>query len=325
MNLSQIRAFRAVMNSSSLLEAAQKLGRTQPAVSSAIRSLEENLGLKLFERRGRQLVPVPEAYYLLEEASEILDRLSAVTGTMKGLAAGQRGHLNIAAMPGPSAFLFPRFISRVLGDNPDILVSLSSRTSPQIRELAATQGIDFGFADLLVVDEHAPTFRQDVISADCFCAMPRAHPLAEKTEIGFGDLDGVPLGSLQSFHFMHKATVEALRQLGAEPKMVLDSQYFLPMMQFIKAGRCLSVVDPLTVVTEQEMNVTGGDVVFKPINQSFRYRYGIFSPLYRPLSSLARKIKDGWQNEVMNMLAGIGANPSIELDFNNQPNGVSED
>ncbi|MCG8564951.1 MAG: LysR substrate-binding domain-containing protein [Desulfobacterales bacterium] len=325
MNLSQIKAFRAVMGSASLLEAAQKLGRTQPAVSAAIRSLEETLGLKLFERRGRQLVPVPEAYYLLQEVSEVLDRLSAVSGTMKGLAAGQRGHLNIAAMPGPSAFLFPRFISRVIGDNPDIHISLSSRTSPQIRELAATQGIDFGFADLLIVDEITPTFRQDVISADCFCALPRKHPLAEKKEIAFKDLDGIPLGSLQSSHFMHKATVEALRMAGAKPNMMLDSQYFLPMMQFIKAGRCLSIVDPLTVVTELEMNVTAGEVVFRPVQHGFRYRYGIFSPIYRPLSRLARTIKDGWQEEVMEMLVMINAHPNIKMDPHGQPNGLADD
>ena len=302
------------MGSASLLEAAQKLGRTQPAVSSAIRSLEETLGLKLFHRRGRQLVPVPEAYYLLEEVTEILDRMTAVTGTMKGLAAGQRGNLNIAAMPGPSAFLFPRFISRIIGDNPDIQVSLSSRTSPQIRELAATQGIDFGFADLLNQKEQTPTFQQDVISADCFCALPRAHPLADKSEIEFADLDGVPLGSLQSFHFLHQRTVQAVQAASGLPNMVLDSQYFLPMMQFIKAGRCLSIVDPLTMVTELEMNVTGGDVVFRPLKHEFRYNYGLFCPLYRPLSRLAETIKDGWVDEVMELLTEVDASPVLELD-----------
>ena len=115
MNLSQMTAFRAVMSSASLSEAAEKLGRTQPAVSLAIRSLEETLGLQLFERRGRQLVPVPEAQYLYAETREILDRVNSVTGTMKSLQAGQRGSLNLACMPGPSTFLFPRFVSRVSG------------------------------------------------------------------------------------------------------------------------------------------------------------------------------------------------------------------
>jgi len=91
MNLTQLSAFRAVMTSASLSDAARKLGRTQPAVSLAIRSLEDTLGMKLFERRGRQLVPVPEAQYLLVEAERVLDRLNTVSRTMKSLAAGVRG------------------------------------------------------------------------------------------------------------------------------------------------------------------------------------------------------------------------------------------
>ncbi len=312
MNLSQITAFRAVMNSASLSEAAEKIGRTQPAVSLAIRSLEESLGLKLFERRGRQLIPVPEAHYLLAETSEILDRLTAVSATMKSLINGQRGSLNIASMPGPTTFLFPRFISRTTGTTPDIRITLSSRTSMQIRELAATQAFDFGFADVLTTGAPPQTYRQEIITADCFCAMPNDHFLARKPAISWRDLDNVALGSLQAAHVMHKRTVQALEQAGARAKIVVDSQYFLSLLQFISVGRCLSVVDPLTMVTEREMNSTRGKVVFRPLSEEFRYTYVILTPTYRPLSQLALKIRDGWRNEVMELLTGAGARPVIE-------------
>lgn len=309
MNLSQMTAFRAVMEASSLSAAAEKLGRTQPAVSLAVRSLEESLGLKLFERRGRQLVPVPEAHYLHAETSDILDRLSNVAGTMKSLTAGQSGSLNVASMPGPSIFLFPRYISRVVGSNPSIRISLSSRTSPQIRELAATQGFDFGFADMIGREASAQTFRQETIAADCFCAISQDHPLAQKQVIAWRDLDNVPLGLLQSTHITHQKTVAELRNVGATPNVVLDSQFFLPMMPFISAGRCLSVVDPLTAVTEHEVDITGGRVVFRQMEGGFRYEYTIISPVFRPLSQLALQIKDGWKNEVMDLLAKAGARP----------------
>ncbi|MBY6069530.1 LysR family transcriptional regulator [Leisingera aquaemixtae] len=309
MNLSQMTAFRAVMEAASLSAAAEKLGRTQPAVSLAIRSLEDSLGLKLFERRGRQLVPVPEAHYLHAETSDILDRLSSVAGTMKSLTAGQSGSLNVASMPGPSTFLFPRYISRFTGSNPRIRISLSSRTSPQIRELAATQGFDFGFADMIGREASAQTFRQETIAADCFCAIPQDHPLAQKQVIAWKDLDNVPLGLLQSTHITHQKTVAELRRAGGTPNVVLDSQFFLPMMPFISAGRCLSVVDPLTAVTEHEVDSTGGRVVFRQMEGGFRYEYTIISPVFRPLSQLALQIKDGWKNEVMDLLAKAGARP----------------
>lgn len=57
----QISTFRTVMKSTSLLDVSVRLGRTQPAVSASIKALEEQLGLKFIERRGRKLIPVPEA------------------------------------------------------------------------------------------------------------------------------------------------------------------------------------------------------------------------------------------------------------------------
>ncbi|MBE1284425.1 MAG: LysR family transcriptional regulator [Rhodobacteraceae bacterium] len=311
MNLTQITAFRAVMEASSLSEAAEKLGRTQPAVSLAIRSLEDTLGLKLFVRHGRRLVPVPEAHYLHAETSDILDRLSNVAGTMKSLIAGQGGNLNVASMPGPSTFLFPRFVSRFVGDNPNIRVSLSSRTSPQIRELAATQGFDFGFADVIGRGPSAQTFQQEIISADCFCAMPHDHPLAKQQVVEWRELDGEPLGLLQPTHVSHQKTVAEIRKAGGHPNIVLDSQFFLPMMPFISAGRCLAVVDPLTSVSENEMNTTSGRVVFRKLASGFRYEYAIVYPIFRPLSQLAGQIKNGWRTEVMDLLSSVGARPEL--------------
>jgi len=312
MNLTQLTAFRAVMESASLSEAAEKIGRTQPAVSAAIRALEESLGIKLFERRGRQLIPVPEARYLMAEASTILDRLNAVSGTMKSLVSGQDGTLTIASMPGPSTFLFPRFISRAIGDA-DVRISFATRTSAQITELAATQSFDFGFADLLSEGPSASTVLQEVITADCYCAIPKGHPLAAREMIASADLDGVTLGSLQEQHSIHKRTLALLRQADAVPRITITSQFFMGLLPFIGAGRCLSIVDPLTMVTEEAMQTMDGAVVFRPMQDFFRYKYMLLTPRFRPLSQLARRIRDGWKVEVMQLLQQGGARPKIEL------------
>ena len=312
MNLSQLSAFRAVMNSASLSEAATKLGRTQPAVSLALRTLEDSLGLKLFERRGRQLIPVPEAHYLLSEADDILERLSTARSTLKSLSAGASGTINAASMPGPSTFLFPRFISRHVQDNPEIRVSLSSRTSLQIKELAASQNIDFGFADLVNFSAKEPNIDQEIISADCYCALHKDHPLARQDAISCRDLDGVPLASLKKEHAFHQKTAREISNAGGQPNMAIDSQYFLSLMPFISAGHCVSVTDPLTMVSELELNSTQGQVVFRPMENFFRYKYLILSPRHRPLSRLAVHIKTGWRDEVMSLLEQAGARPKLE-------------
>ena len=309
MNLTQLRAFREVMKSSSLSQAARRLGRTQPAVSLAIKALEDDLGLKLFEREGRQMVPVPEAHYLLGEADQILERVAAVGQTMSGLINAQAGHLNVAAMPGPSVYLFPRFISQALGDNPSIKVSIRTGASLQIRELVATQSIDFGFADTLSDTTPSQQIRQQIIAADCFCALPREHHLASKTVVAPADLKGQPLGALQGSHFMRERLLRTVQEAGLGSELLVDCQYFMPLLPFVSEGRCLTIVDPLTVVSEQAMNTAQGKVVFRPMPEFLSYEYAIFSPLYRPLSQLAAKVREGWHGEVLQLLEDVGARP----------------
>lgn len=311
MNLHQLAAFREVMRSSSISQAARKLGRTQPAVSLAIKNLEESLDCTLFERQGRRMIPVPEAYYLLSEASEILERLSSVSRTMKSLRDAEAGSLVVAAMPGPSTYLFPRFISDAIGDNPNIRVSMSSRSSPQIQELTRSQRIDFGFADRPHGDIQHDQYQAETISADCFCALSQDHPLAAQESVSVEDLDGEPMGSLYSDTTFFQQTNAAFAERGAEFNVRVDSFVFIPLLQFIGAGQCLAIVDPLAAVTDKEIAISGGKVTFRPIVPALRYEYQILSPMHRPLSQLAVKLREGWKEEVLKLLERIGANPKL--------------
>ena len=62
--LQQLRFFNAVMKFGSLSQAAESVNRTQPAVSTGIKTLEDMLDLKLFERSGGKLTPTAEAHFL---------------------------------------------------------------------------------------------------------------------------------------------------------------------------------------------------------------------------------------------------------------------
>lgn len=309
MNFTQLNVFREVMRSGSISQTARKLGRTQPAISLAIKNLEQSLDLKLFERRGRQLVPVPEAQYLLAEASEILDRMTAVSSTMKSLRNTQSGNLNVAVMPGPSAFIFPRFISQITARNTDFLITLSSRSSGQIRELANTQSIDFGFADFDEPTGRAPQYHAEIISTDCFCALHPDHHMAGRDRLTAQDLVGEPIGMLHGDHPLPRKLEKIFHEADAHLNSVVSSQFFLPLIPFISSGHCCSIVDPLTMITEQELNISKGQVTFLPFDAAVRYEYAILVPLHRPPSLLARRIKSEWAKELLAMLQAVGASP----------------
>lgn len=309
MNFSQISTFRAVMTSESLSDAAIKLGRTQPAVSASIKALEEQLGLKLFERRGRKLIPVPEAQYLLAEVSEVLTQMSRVQQTMRSLSAGQKGVLNVAAMPGTVSLIFPRFIASRLDSSQEVSVSLLARTSGQIAELTRAQSVDFAFADAPEEAEAETLFEAQIISGDCMVALPLGHPLTAKERISIQDLDKEPLGTLHATHAQTRQVQHAFEAQNATLNKRVDSQTFLPLLHFVAAGQCCMVMDPLSVflVQGQEAMVQGVEV--RKMEQPVRYEYALYSPRYRPISILAQELRDAWRAEVLQLLDSLDAAP----------------
>lgn len=312
MNVSQISAFQAVMTSASLSDAARKLGRTQPAVSAAIKSLEDQLGVRLFNREGRKLVPVPEAQYLLAETGAILSQLTRVKQTMKALADGQTGSLNVAAMPGPVATLFPRFIAGQIGQDAGISVSILARSSSQIAELARAQSIDFGFADAPEQDGAETLYTAEIISAESSVAIPVGHPLAAFDEISLADLHTERLGSLQASHAYQRDISGRFDRQGLTQSLMVESQTFLPILQFVSSGLCCSIIDPLTVAHVNSAPDLASAVKIARLDQPIRYRYAIFEPSYRPMSVLASQVKQSWRSEVLELLETLGANPKIE-------------
>ncbi|MCA0946629.1 LysR family transcriptional regulator [Salipiger pacificus] len=309
MNISQLTAFREVMKSASLSQAARNLNRTQPAVSLSIKALEESLGITLFRREGRRMLPVPEAHYLFDESEEIINRLTNLTGTMRRLAQGEAGQLTVASMPGPATYLMPRFLSDVLGSHPDITLSLLTRTTPQIRQLAGSQSIDFGFGDYIPDSQNAQIVSEDVIHTRCLCAVPATSRLAKAEAVSLADLSGRPMGLLTREHPLTQYLTRVFDEAGAELKIAVQSQFFLPLMQFIAAGRCFAIVDPLSAVTERLFSATGNGVVFRPLVETIPYAYALYTPVHRPPSRLAERTKIAWLNEVRALLERTAPRP----------------
>ncbi|MFU1476230.1 LysR substrate-binding domain-containing protein [Roseovarius sp. C7] len=151
-----------------------------------------------------------------------------------------------------------------------------------------------------------------MISADCFLAMPEDHPLSTLDRVPVAALDGLPMGALQARHIHQKRTLAAFAQSGARFRQVIESQTFLPLLQFIRTGKCLALVDPLSVINERGYVAQSRPVVFRPLDQTIRYDYAILSPRYRPLSQVAQKLRSGWMARLYDLLASIEAAPRWE-------------
>lgn len=300
MTLAQLIAFREVMLTGSISQAARNLGRTQPALSSTLASLERDLGFALFERRRKRLRPVPEAHYLLSEAETIIERLNTARRNISGLKSLEQGELRIVSMPGPSVLLVPGLAARLTQDSTSTKVQILSRSSAQVRQMIATQSYDVG-----IVDRGAETADDSqLVLAEPFgvrhlCALPADDPLARYTVIHPTDLDGRPLATLLDSHRASSVLKERFSAAGARLNVRYQAQFYLPLMTFVESGLAAAIIDVLSAESWCQMRGRPpAGIVFRPIAPEMILDCAILTPAQRPPSRLAQAFVAAWTAKV---------------------------
>ena len=294
------------MRTGSVSEAARHLHRTQPAISAVISSLEKELGLKLFIRQGMRLKPAPEAYFLLKEANEILDKVENAQKTMQGVKKLEKGKLEIVCMPGPSVFLLPDLITRFIGDRKNISVSLITKLSPEVERIISTQNADIGFADYeLVEDPKSDLVEFEILDFECFCAMRSDDPLSSEPIVTPQHLDGKPLATLDADHPTSLQLKDAFTSTRAAFNSQYQAQYFISLFAFVEQGVAYSVMDRLSMESYFRQFKQDQKITFRPFRPKITLQTTIMKPAFRSVSLLAVQ----FQEEFQAMLHSIHKNP----------------
>lgn len=293
MKLNQMQAFKEVMLTGSVSQAARNLYRTQPAISSLISGLEDELGMQLFERRDGRLHPVPEAHYLFEECSDMLRRIGTIRQNMERIKARETGELKVASMPGPSVFLLPELIARHGLAHSGIKCTLVSRSSEAIYQLMAAQQYDLGVADYNPsIVEGSGLIETDVFRFRCLCAVSVEDKLAKKRKITPDDLEKRSLATLYPEHPSYERTAEAFLRAGRKMNVTCLAQYFIPLLTFVEMNIACAIVDPITAESYALYRGDDKRVVFKPFEPEVSFDVAIVRPAHRPMSLIASHLSE---------------------------------
>lgn len=287
MNLSirQLATFREVMRSGSISQAAKTVGRTQPAVSTMIATLEGELGFALFLREHGKLTPTPEAHYFLEEAEAVLARLERAKQTLSRVGSLQAGKLRIACHPAASGLFMPRLLTAFLEDKRDVELSLIMRSSAVIEDLVASQQFDIGFAE---TPGRRASIRQTDFDLECVCVMPADDPLAGRAVITPDDLDGRPMAVLFEEHPTATQTERAFVSAGRRFDKRLELRTFLPGLQFVSEGFCYMVCDMITAYSYVLLGTGAPGLVMRRFRPRVGNSVSILTPAYVSEARLAR-------------------------------------
>lgn len=139
--LSEIRNFSQV---------AEKLNISQPALSKQILSLENELGIKLFDRTTTPLTVTPAGQHFIQGATDLIYKEDQLLRSMERFKAGEAGQLVIGITPFRSSYLIPEVVKDFLAVFPDIQIKLQEAGSDLLRKEAAEGKFDFAVVNLPV-------------------------------------------------------------------------------------------------------------------------------------------------------------------------------
>lgn len=306
MNISirQIATFREVMRAGSISQAARAVGRTQPAVSTMIAGLEDELGFRLFVREHGKLTPTPEAQFFVEECDEILNRLERTKNAVERIRSLEAGKLKIACHPAASSLFLPRLMTRFLADKGDLEASLIMRSSGVIEDLIASQQFDVGFAE---TPRPRASIRQRDFDLECVCILPAADPLAAEKVITPDHLDDRPMAVLFDAHPTATQTEAAFRAAGRRFRKRLELRTFLPGLQFVAAGTCYMVCDMITAYSHIMQDPARSDLAIRRFRPRISSDISILRPGYVTQSLTAQAFTLELEAAVQDMLETVEA------------------
>ena len=221
MDVRHLQTFQSVLREGSFGRAARALGLAQPTVTLHVQELEEELGLTVFDRRGRQRQLTEAGELLAARALPILEALDSLGRSMAELKDGRGGLVRFGAIEPAASRIVTPLLARLRRQRPALRVRLDSSGTAGVSRAVADRDLDAGLCSEPSPDldlRFEPLFDEDMA-----LLLPRSHRLAKRRILQARHLDGEPM-ILSEQGCAYRAAVErALGERGVRPRWALES------------------------------------------------------------------------------------------------------
>jgi DNA-binding transcriptional LysR family regulator len=260
MDLAELEVFLTVVREGRFSRAAEKLYRTQSAVSQTIRKLEDELGELLFDRSSRDGALTDAGRVLQEYAEKLINLRGDAREALVELRELQRGKLAIAANEFTVLYLLP-----VLGEfrriHPAIKItvlrSLGSRTPDEVLRHAAEFGV-------VSYDPQEPSLSSIVVYSDeLVFVVPPSHPLASAKQVSIRQLGAETFVAHNVPSPYRDRVIDAFRKHKTPLHMDVELPTLQAIKRFVAAGFGVALVPDISV----EQEVARGELLRIPVKE----------------------------------------------------------
>lgn len=248
MEFYQLEDFIAVAEARSFTQAAERVFRTQATVSLAIKKLEEEVGVLLFERDSHDCRLTEAGEVLLEHARRLIDLRKQAERMLAEFTSLSTGRVRIAAHESAARYLLPDPLATFHRRFPDIRIETRLCGVGEVAQLVADRSVDLGFG---ISQANLRGLRAEVVYADpLVLVVAPEHRFALSGAVAIADLGGEKFFA----HHLHTTTTDAIQGLlehqGVEFNVVAELWNFETVKQFVMAGSGIAIVPRSAAIPE---------------------------------------------------------------------------
>jgi DNA-binding transcriptional LysR family regulator len=257
-----LRLIAAIVAEGNLLRAAEALNMTQSAVTKALQDAEAQMGVLLFERTNRGVVPTTFGINLAAHSRLILAQIIKAEQEMTDLRDGASGQVTIGTLLAGSAELLPKAIARLRQDKPRLVIKVEEATNDVLMPALRAGELDLVLGRLPEFRDRDGLKQEHLMNDYAQIVVRRDHPLATRTGLGLADLltqDWILPGPSTT---LRRQFDKAFRDEGLEPPM-----HWVETVSFLTSRQLLQLTNSLAVWPVQlaRQEISDGSIVALPV------------------------------------------------------------
>ncbi|MFT7127162.1 MAG: LysR family cys regulon transcriptional activator [Pseudoalteromonas tetraodonis] len=277
MKLQQLRYIQEVANRNlSVTAAAEALHTSQPGVSKQIRIFEEQLGVQVFERAGKNLSGITQpGQQILEITRELLLKADQITALAADIRNEHSGEITIATTHTQARYALPEVIKAFRQKYPKVALHIQQGSPKQIALWASRGEVDFCIAT------EAMELFDNLVMMPCYhwnrcVVVPKGHPLTEIDSISLSDIAKHPLITYV-FGFTGRSKLDdAFEKAGVSPDVVLTAVDADVIKTYVRNGLGIGIVANMAYdkVLDSDLVAIDASHLFTHSTTRIGFRYG---------------------------------------------------
>src|SRR4051794_9816842 len=249
MELRQLRYFCAVAETASFSRAANKTHVSQPSLSQQIQKLEQELGVRLFDRLGRSVRLTEPGRAFLPRARNILHEIEEASSNIHETATIIGGSVSLGVIPTVAPYFLPRRLAVFSKKYPNVRVTVVEEITALLLEALRSGGVDVAMLALPLPARSHEFLSFPVVTEKLFAVLPKRHALARQPQVALDDLRDEPFLLLRDGHCFRDTALDLCKQARMHPKVVFESGQFSSILSMVAAAMGISIVPNMAVDT----------------------------------------------------------------------------